>query len=81
MGPKVQWLNRQANGSRFKAIGARCAVLELPVPEQHMPAIRLGVRRWLTDPALRRLLDSMDICPSVLASRAPGFLAPHSPNR
>jgi RNA polymerase sigma factor (sigma-70 family) len=32
------------------------------------PTIRLIVRRRLTDPALRRLLDSMDICQSVLAS-------------
>jgi RNA polymerase sigma factor (sigma-70 family) len=35
---------------------------------QYEPTIRLVVRRRLTDPALRRLLDSMDICQSVLAS-------------
>jgi RNA polymerase sigma-70 factor (ECF subfamily) len=32
------------------------------------PTIRMMVRRRLTDPALRRLFDSMDICQSVLAS-------------
>jgi RNA polymerase sigma-70 factor (ECF subfamily) len=32
------------------------------------PTIRLVVRRRLTDPALRRLLDSMDICQSVMTS-------------
>jgi RNA polymerase sigma factor (sigma-70 family) len=32
------------------------------------PAIRLVVRRRLTDPGLRRLLDSTDICQSVLGS-------------
>jgi RNA polymerase sigma-70 factor (ECF subfamily) len=32
------------------------------------PALRRAVRTRLTDPELRRLLDSMDICQSVLAS-------------
>ena len=32
------------------------------------PTIRLMVRRRLTDPTLRRLFDSMDICQCVLAS-------------
>jgi RNA polymerase sigma-70 factor (ECF subfamily) len=32
------------------------------------PALRTVVRRRLADPALRRLLDSVDICQSVLAS-------------
>jgi RNA polymerase sigma-70 factor (ECF subfamily) len=35
---------------------------------RYEPAIRLAVRARLTDPRLRRLLDSMDICQSVLAS-------------
>jgi RNA polymerase sigma-70 factor (ECF subfamily) len=35
---------------------------------RYEPTIRLMVRRRLTDPALRRLLDSADICQSVLAS-------------
>jgi RNA polymerase sigma factor (sigma-70 family) len=35
---------------------------------QYEPDIRLAIRARLTDPRLRRLLDSMDICQSVLAS-------------
>jgi DNA-directed RNA polymerase specialized sigma24 family protein len=35
---------------------------------RYEPTIRLIVRRRLSDPALRRVLDSMDICQSVLAS-------------
>jgi RNA polymerase sigma factor (sigma-70 family) len=35
---------------------------------QYEPTIRMVVRRRLADPALRRLLDSMDVCQSVLAS-------------
>ncbi len=35
---------------------------------RYEPTIRLIVRRRLTDAALRRVLDSMDICQSVLAS-------------
>jgi RNA polymerase sigma-70 factor (ECF subfamily) len=35
---------------------------------QYEPTIRMIVRRRLSDPALRRLLDSMDISQSVLAS-------------
>jgi RNA polymerase sigma-70 factor (ECF subfamily) len=36
--------------------------------QRYEPTIRLVVRRRLTDPKLRRLLDSMDICQSVLAT-------------
>ena len=32
------------------------------------PTIRMAIRLRLSDPALRRLLDSMDICQSVLAN-------------
>jgi RNA polymerase sigma factor (sigma-70 family) len=32
------------------------------------PTIRMAIRVRLSDPALRRLLDSMDICQSVLAN-------------
>jgi RNA polymerase sigma-70 factor (ECF subfamily) len=32
------------------------------------PTIRMVIRRRLTNPALRRVLDSMDVCQSVLAS-------------
>lgn len=35
---------------------------------RYEPAIRVAVRVRLTDPNLRRLLDSMDICQSVLAN-------------
>ena len=35
---------------------------------RYEPTIRLVVRRRLTNPALRRVLDSTDICQSVLAS-------------
>jgi RNA polymerase sigma-70 factor (ECF subfamily) len=36
--------------------------------KQYESAIRVAVRIRLTDPALRRHLDSMDVCQSVLAS-------------
>jgi RNA polymerase sigma factor (sigma-70 family) len=35
---------------------------------QYEPAIRRAVRLHLTDPALGRVLDSMDVCQSVLAN-------------
>jgi RNA polymerase sigma factor (sigma-70 family) len=35
---------------------------------RYEPAIRIAVRARLTDPRLRRLLDSMDVCQSVLAN-------------
>ena len=35
---------------------------------RYEPTIRLVVRRRLTDPQLRRLLDSMDICQSILGN-------------
>lgn len=35
---------------------------------RYEPAIRIAVRARLTDPGLRRLFDSMDICQSVLAN-------------
>jgi RNA polymerase sigma-70 factor (ECF subfamily) len=35
---------------------------------QYVPAIRRAVRMRLTDPRLNRILDSMDICQSVMAS-------------
>jgi RNA polymerase sigma factor (sigma-70 family) len=35
---------------------------------RYEPAIRIAVRVRLTDPGLRRLLDSMDICQSVFAN-------------
>jgi RNA polymerase sigma factor (sigma-70 family) len=38
------------------------------VVRQYEPAIRLAVRVRLTDPGLRRLLDSTDVCQSILAA-------------
>jgi RNA polymerase sigma-70 factor (ECF subfamily) len=35
---------------------------------RYEPAIRIAVRARLTDPGLRRLFDSLDICQSVLAN-------------
>ena len=35
---------------------------------RYEPAIRIAIRARLTDPGLRRLFDSMDICQSVLAN-------------
>jgi hypothetical protein len=35
---------------------------------RYEPAIRIAVRARLSDPRLRRLLDSMDVCQSVLAN-------------
>jgi DNA-directed RNA polymerase specialized sigma24 family protein len=35
---------------------------------RYEPAIRVAVRARLTDPRLRRLVDSMDVCQSVLGS-------------
>jgi RNA polymerase sigma-70 factor (ECF subfamily) len=51
--------------SRVRAGDAQAAA---DLVRYYEPTIRLVVRRRLTDPALRRLLDSMDICQSVLAS-------------
>jgi RNA polymerase sigma factor (sigma-70 family) len=36
--------------------------------QHYEPTLRVVVRRRLTDPRLRRLFDSMDICQSVLAT-------------
>jgi RNA polymerase sigma-70 factor (ECF subfamily) len=50
---------------RIRAGDARAAE---ELVRQYEPAIRLEVRLRLSDPRLSRLLDSMDICQSVLAS-------------
>ena len=50
---------------RVRAGDARAAE---EVVRCYEPTIRMVVRRRLTDPALRRVLDSMDVCQSVLAS-------------
>src|SRR5260370_8371739 len=38
------------------------------IVRRYEPSIRLAIRARLTDPGLRRLLDSVDICQSVLGS-------------
>jgi RNA polymerase sigma-70 factor (ECF subfamily) len=52
---------------RIRAGDARAAA---ELVQQYEPAIRLAVRTRLTDPALERRLDSVDVCQSVWA----GFL-------
>jgi RNA polymerase sigma factor (sigma-70 family) len=47
-------------------VGDAAAAAELV--EQYEPEIRRAVRIRLTDPGLRRVLDSMDVCQSVLAN-------------
>jgi RNA polymerase sigma-70 factor (ECF subfamily) len=57
--------------ARVRAGDARAAE---ELVRRYESAIRLAVRTRLTDPALRRRLDSVDVCQSVLASffvRAP----------
>lgn len=51
--------------SRIRSGDARAAE---ELVRRYEPAIRLAVRTRLTDPALRRQFDSVDICQSVLAS-------------
>jgi RNA polymerase sigma-70 factor (ECF subfamily) len=51
--------------SRLRAGDARAAA---ELVRRYESAIRVAVRVRLTDPAVKRLLDSMDICQSVLAS-------------
>jgi RNA polymerase sigma-70 factor (ECF subfamily) len=46
--------------------GGEAAAAELV--RQYEPAIRRAVRMHLTDPRLRRVLDSLDVCQSVLAN-------------
>jgi RNA polymerase sigma factor (sigma-70 family) len=51
---------------RLVRAGDEAASTELV--RRYEPAIRIAVHGRLTDPALRRLLDSMDICQSVLGN-------------
>jgi RNA polymerase sigma-70 factor (ECF subfamily) len=51
--------------ARVRAGDARAAE---DLVRQYESAIRLAVRTRLTDPALRRHLDTVDVCQSVLAS-------------
>lgn len=53
--------------------------------ERHTPAVRRAVRFRLTDPRLRSLFDSMDICQSAMGSffirAAAGFYEVNSPEQ
>src|SRR5271167_2878611 len=51
---------------RLVRAGDEAASTELV--RRYEPAIRIAVHGRLTDPGLRRLLDSMDICQSVLGN-------------
>jgi RNA polymerase sigma-70 factor (ECF subfamily) len=51
--------------ARVRAGDARAAE---ELVKRYEPTIRLAVRTRLTDPALKRQLDSVDVCQSVLAS-------------
>jgi RNA polymerase sigma-70 factor (ECF subfamily) len=46
----------------------RAGDADAAVVRRYEPEIRRAVRLRLTDPSLRRVLDSMDVCQSVLAS-------------
>src|SRR5438105_2763798 len=52
----------------IRRVRARDEQAAAELVRRYEPAIRIAVRVRLTDPALRRLLDSMDICQSVLAN-------------
>lgn len=58
-GPFAEFLRRIRAGDEHAAA---------ELVRRYEPAIRLEVRLRLGDPRLRRVLDSMDICQSVLAS-------------
>jgi RNA polymerase sigma-70 factor (ECF subfamily) len=55
-------------GELVRRVRAGDAEATTELVRRYEPAIRMAVRARLTDPALRRLLDSLDICQSVLAS-------------
>jgi RNA polymerase sigma factor (sigma-70 family) len=55
-------------GELIRRVRAGDADATSELVKRYEPAIRLAVRARLTDPGLRRLLDSMDICQSVFAS-------------
>lgn len=57
--PFADWMARVRNGDADAAA---------ELVRRYERAVRVAVRVRLTDPALRRHLDSMDVCQSVLAS-------------
>jgi RNA polymerase sigma-70 factor (ECF subfamily) len=52
----------------LRRVRARDEAAAAELVRRYEPTIRLAVRVRLTDPKMRRLLDSMDICQSVLAN-------------
>src|SRR6516164_3751579 len=52
----------------IRRVRARDADAAAEVVRRYEPEIRRAVRVRLTDPGLRRVLDSMDICQSVLGN-------------
>jgi RNA polymerase sigma-70 factor (ECF subfamily) len=52
----------------IRRVRARDEEAAAELVRRYEPAIRLAVRVRLSDPALRRVLDSMDICQSVLVN-------------
>src|SRR5262245_33044823 len=52
----------------IRRVRAGDAQASVELVRRYEPAIRLAVHVRLTDPRLRRVLDSVDICQSVLAS-------------
>jgi DNA-directed RNA polymerase specialized sigma24 family protein len=62
-------MNRNDNFSDlFKRVRRGDADAAAVIVRRYESAIRVAVRTRLSDPALRRQLDSMDVCQSVLAS-------------
>jgi RNA polymerase sigma-70 factor (ECF subfamily) len=70
-----------ANGLRIRSVAKEMAFLDLvrrvragdeaastELVRRYEPAIRIAVHARLTDPRLRRVLDSLDICQSVLGN-------------
>jgi RNA polymerase sigma-70 factor (ECF subfamily) len=55
-------------GELIRRVRARDEQAAAELVRRYEPAIRVAVRVRLNDPALRRVLDSMDICQSVLAN-------------
>jgi RNA polymerase sigma factor (sigma-70 family) len=61
-------LDQTAFADFIRRIRAGDAQAAAELVQQYEPVIRLEVKLRLSDPRLRRLFDSMDICQSVLAS-------------
>lgn len=67
-GSAVGTLERDAFRELMRRVRAGDEAAARELVERYESAIRVLVRVRLTDPALRRVLDSVDICQSVLAN-------------